>query len=185
MILALALPGPALAQDAPDAPTDAREWTVVSHNSEMEARQKPAGDGCHLEVVRGSTVVWKAEKCLGDRDDAHFVSNDGLGLIRVRTFPENHDLNAALKAETGIEVYRRGELVKRLPVGRFVVSVPALVKATRHFYWLEGALGQDGVPPGFSKDGKAIELSTLDRKSWSVGFDGSVKKIAMPKPLVH
>jgi hypothetical protein len=175
--LCFSLASPARAEEA-----DEREWTAVSPNAEMVAHQVSKGKGCHFEVTRGKTVVWKADKCLGDRTDEHFVDNSGLDILVVRTFPLQR---GAIKSETGVELYKRGELQKRWPVGQFVTATGPLVMASKHFYWVEGSMGQTGVPPGYSRDGKAVELTTMDGKSWSLTFDGSVKKIKAPKPLVH
>ncbi len=168
------------------ARTDARGWSVVSPNAEVEAVQTAAGErGCRVEVKRGAgTVLWAADRCLGDRDDLHFVSNDGTGLIVIHAFPaKTADTPAGMKGAPGIEVFVKGERVAVHVVGKLVVDVRPLVNARKHFYWLEGTLGQPGVPPGFGKNAREIELTTLDRRSWSVGFDGTIRKIAMAKAL--
>ena len=178
--LCFSLASPARAEEAPAA--DENEWTAVSPNAEMVAHQQTRGKGCHVEVVRGKTVVWKADRCLGMRTDEHFVNNAGVDIVVVRTFPLQR---GTIKTETGAELYKKGELRQRWPVGHFVSATGPLVMAAKHFYWVEGSMGQTGVPPGYSRDGKAVELTTMDRKSWSISFDGNVKKIAQPKPLVH
>ena len=157
-----------------------RGWTAVSPNAEHEAQQAASAAGCRLEVRHGQTVEWARERCLGDKGDLHFVSNDGQDLIVVFAFPSR---TGEPRHRTGLELVRRGETVRRLEVGKFVADDKTLIHASKHFYWVEGALGQPGVPPGYSKDGRSVELTTLDRRGWSVGFDGTVKKIAMPKPL--
>jgi len=180
LVCLVALLAPAAAR------ADARAWSVVSPNADFEATQSPVGDtGCRVEVKRGErTVVWTVDRCLGTADDLYFLSNTGEGLIVFRTFPgKASDKAAGMKGALGVEVFAKGERLVGHAVGRFVVDVRPLVNAKRHFYWIEGALGQPGVPPGPSKAADAIEFSTLDRKSWSVGFDGKLKKIAAPKPL--
>ena len=172
--LLAALPAPGRAQ------TDPKGFTVVSFNAELEATQASQGSSCLVQVKRGQTLAWSARRCLGDRDDGHFLSNDGSTLMVVHAFPSKR---AGVKAAPGISLYVRGEKSRSIEVGRFVRDLKPLVMSRAHFYWLEGAVGQTGVPPGFSKDGRAVELTTLDRRSWSVGFDGKIKKIDMPKPL--
>lgn len=175
--LALAVgPGLARGQDVPDA----KDWLVVSPNAEYEAAQAFADGRCRLTVKRGETVAWALERCLADKQDGRFLSNDGTRLMVVHAFPSKA---AGLKKATGVTLYERGEAMKRLEIGRFVVDTKPLVMATRHFYWVEGLVGQAGVPPGYSKDASGVELTTLDRRSWSVSFDGKVKKIEMPRPL--
>jgi hypothetical protein len=172
--LLVALPAAARAEDDPNA------FTIVSPNAEFELAQASEGGSCKVEVKRGSTLAWAAKRCFGDRNDGHFLSNDGSTLLVVHSFPSQ---KAGVKAARGVSTFVRGAPLRSLEIGRFVRDVKPLVMARAHFYWLEGALGQRGVPPGFSKDGQAVELTTLDRRSWSVGFDGTLKKIDMPKPL--
>lgn len=181
LVVLVALLAPAAARSE-----DARGWSVVSPNADYEATQRPVGDaGCRVEVKRGErTLVWAADRCFGTADDLYFLSNNGEGLIVFRTFPAKaNDKAAGMKAALGVEVFAKGERVAGHAVGSFVADTRPLVNAKRHFYWIEGALGQPGVPPGPSKDAEAIEFSTLDRKSWSVGFNGKTKKVAAPKPL--
>ena len=174
LAMALAVPSPALAEEDPKA------FTVVSPNAEWELSQASTGDACKVEVRRSKTVLWTARRCFGDRNDGHFLSNDGATLMVVHTFLSQ---KVGVKAATGVSTWFKGAPVRFLEVGRLVRDVKPLVMSRAHFYWVEGTLGQRGVPPGYSKDGKAIELTTLDRRSWSVGFDGLLKKIDMPKPL--
>jgi len=162
------------------AETDPNGFTVVSPNAEFEASQATQGDSCAVEVKRGSTVAWTAKRCFGDRNDGHFLSNDGATLMIVHTFPSSR---AGAKSALAVSLVVRGAPFRSFEVGRFVRDVKPLVMGRAHFYWVEGAMGQEGVPPGYSKDGQAVELTTLDRRSWSVGFDGKLKKIDMPKPL--
>ena len=177
LALALVAGGSARAETA-----DPNGFTVVSANADFEASQVSQGTTCQLEVRKGATVLWSLKRCLGDRNDAHFLSNDGMSLMVVYTFPSQ---SAGPKAASALAIYFKGAPTRLLEVGRFVRDVKPLIMARSHFYWLEGAMGQPGVPPGLSKDGSAVELTTLDRRSWSVGFDGKFKKIDMPKPLGH
>lgn len=157
------------------------DWIAVSPNAQVEATQQADGKGgCRLEVKRAGEVVWSAARCFGARADGHFVTNDGRTLLVVYAFPKNP---GAIGRATAAELFVRGQRARAFEVGRFVRDPKPLVMARKHFYWLEGALGQPGVPPGYSKDGTAVELTTLDRRSWSIRFDGAVKKIALPKTL--
>ncbi|MGC4117820.1 MAG: hypothetical protein QM765_25350 [Myxococcales bacterium] len=166
---------PARAEDDPKA------FEIVSPNAEFALAQASEGAACKVEVKRGaSTVLWSARRCFGDRNDGHFLSNDGLTLVVVHAYPS---LAAGVKAAVGVSAWFKGAPAHSFEVGRFVRDVKPLVMSRKHFYWVEGTLGQRGVPPGYSQDGKAVELTTLDRRSWSVGFDGKLKKIDMPKPL--
>ncbi len=165
---------------------DAREWSVVSPNAEYEASQGPVGEvGCRFEVKRGErTLVWAADRCFGTVDDARFLSNDGQRLVVLYSYPAKAgDTPAGMKGVPGAEVFARGERIARHLVGAFVKDTKPLVNAKRHFYWVEGMLGQSGVPPGPSKSAEAIEFTTLDHRSWAVGFDGKVKKIDAPRTL--
>jgi hypothetical protein len=56
-----------------------------------------------------------------------------------------------VRAAIGISSWFKGAPVRSLEVGRFVRDVRPLVMSRSHFYWLEGAMGQHGVPPGFPR----------------------------------
>lgn len=174
LALLCARPGSARAEDDP------RAFEIVSPNAEYALAQASEGRSCKVEVKRASTVLWSARRCFGDRNDGHFLSNDGTTLMVVHAFPSQA---AGVKAALGVSLWVKGAPLRSFEVGRFVRDVKPLVMSRAHFYWAEGALGQRGVPPGYSKDGKAVELTTLDRQSWSVGFNGALKKIDMPRPL--
>jgi hypothetical protein len=158
----------------------ARGGSVVSPNAEIEATQLATKDRCRVEVKRSRAVLWTADRCLGDRDDLHFISNDGQDLLVFFALLQK---SGNMKQKLAVELWHHGEIARRFEVGRFVQDTKTLIESARHFYWCEGAMGQPGVPPGYSKDGKAVEVTTLDRRSWSISFDGTVKKIAMPTPL--
>jgi hypothetical protein len=176
VLAALVLPAaaPTLAQADP-------LWTIASANAEITAELLPSGSGCRLEVRRGQTLLWSLRRCVAERSDYRFVSNDGRSLLVFFTFP-------AIEADLGEarvgELYTRGKLARRFTLGQFVADLDKLVKTRRHLYWLEGALGQPGVPPGFGRDGKQVELTTLDRRAHLVGFDGRVKGPPFPKRKV-
>lgn len=163
------------------APAHAVEWVAVSPDARTEVEQRADGrGGCRLEVRRGERRLWSSRRCLGGRDDGHFLANDGRTLLVVYSFPKNP---GATGAATAAQLFVKGKPVRTFEVGRFVKDPKPLVMARKHFYWLEGALGQPGVPPGYSRDGAAVELTTLDRRSWSIRFDGAVRKIALPRTL--
>jgi len=157
----------------------AKSWNVVSDDTTATAEQLEQGRGCKLTVKKGEEVVWSLGRCVAEKQDARFVSNDGRALLVLFTFPDG---TGGVKAARAGELWRLGKKVASWPVGRFVRDVRPLVMASRHWYWLEGALGQPGVPPGVPAETQAVELVTLDRRNWRIRFDGDIKAIKAPKP---
>lgn len=154
-------------------------WSTISDDTTASAEQIEQGRGCRLTVKRNEEVVWSVARCVAEKQDARFVSNDGRLLV-LFAFPDG---KAGIKAARAGELWRAGKVVASWPVGRFVKDVKPLVATSRHFYWLEGAMGQPGVPPGVPAKTQVVELVTLDRRSWRIGFDGSIKAIPPPDPL--
>ncbi|MFN7133204.1 MAG: hypothetical protein ACK4N5_14085 [Myxococcales bacterium] len=173
LIAALLTGGAARAQDG-------RSWVIVSPNAEYAGEQVASGASCRFTVRRGEQVLWSAERCFGDRGDPRFLSADGERVLVLYAFPETK--GGMEKALAG-ELFHRGQVVRQYRVGQFVRDYKPLFAGRKHFYWLEGALGQPGVPPGLTKDGTGVELNTLDGKRHVVHFDGRAPPMKpAPKP---
>lgn len=153
-------------------PESSAGWITTSDDAQAVAQQEQQKGGCRLTVKRGKSLVWTSDLCLAQKDDFRFLSNDGASLLVLYAFPE---LGGAPKAVKAGALYKKGRKVKDLWVGQFVADVRPLIMTRSHFYWLEGAMGQPGVPPGISKDGRRIELTTLDRRNFTVSFEGDIQ----------
>jgi hypothetical protein len=147
-------------------------WVTTSDDARAVAEQRVQKGGCRLTVKRGESLAWTSELCVADRDDYRFLSNDGLSLLVLYAFPEQ---GAGPRAAKAGALYKSGRKAKDFAVGQFVADSRPLVMTKSHFYWLEGALGQPGVPPGMSKDARRVELTTLDRRNYTVSFDGDIR----------
>lgn len=147
-------------------------WITTSDDAQAVAQQEGRKGGCRLTVRRGKSLVWTSDLCFARKDDLRFLSNDGISLVVLYSFPEQ---GSAPKAARAGALYKKGRKVKDFWVGQFVADARPLTMTQRHFYWLEGAMGQPGVPPGMSKDGRRVELTTLDRRNFTVSFDGDIQ----------
>ena len=164
-LAALAGPAAALAESR-------AAWVTPSDDTRAVAEQQVLGSGCRLRVVRDGSLLWSMERCVAGPKDYRFLSNDGLSLMVLYAFPEQGEAPKAARAGA---LYKRGQKAKEFRVGQFVADLKPLVMTSAHFYWLEGAMGQPGVPPGTSRDGRRVELTTLDRRNFMVSFDGEVQ----------
>ncbi len=164
----------------PVSAQEAKSWSVVSDDAKATGEQVAEGKGCRFTAKKDGAVVWTAARCLAEKQDLRFLSNDGKALLVLFPFP---DSARGIKAARAGELWRQGKRVASWTVGQMVKDVKPLVTTSRHFYWLEGGMGQPGVPPGLAADGRAVELSTLDRRSFRLGFDGSLKPSKAADPL--
>ncbi len=161
------------AAPVPAAPADgSTAWVTTSDDAQAVAQQELQKGGCRLTVKRGKSLLWTSDLCAAQKDDFRFLSNDGASLLVLFALPE---LGEAPKAARAGALYKKGRKVKELWVGQFVADVRPLTKTRSHFHWLEGAMGQPGVPPGISKDGRRVELTTLDRRNFTVSFEGDIQ----------
>jgi hypothetical protein len=147
-------------------------WVTASDDAGAVAAQEPVKGGCRLTVKRGQSLVWAVDLCAAEKGDFRFLSDDGLSLMVLYAFPEKGEAPKA--ARTGA-LYKRGRKVRDFFVGQFVADLGPLTMTKSHLYWLEGAMGLPGVPPGMSKDGKLVELTTLDRRNFTVSFNGDIQ----------
>ena len=148
-------------------------FVATSADYAVSLEQTLVKKGCKVEAKRGKAVLWTSDRCL--EGDLHFLANDGERLISLYAFPQKA---GGMRGAKGVELYRQAERKKSFSVGTFIRDERPLINASRHFYWLEGALRQPGVPPGVTVDGKGVELTTLDGRRYLVGFDGNVKALS-------
>ncbi len=153
-----------------ELPPGALQWSVRSADGASTAREARLEADCTVQVVRRGVELWSARRCVAEKQDVVFVSDDGERLLVVHTFPK---VSESLATAEAVDLYTREGRAGAISAGA-LISDPSKVRPSRtHVYWLAGVLGEGGKEPVLTPDGGAVELDVLDGSHHAVPFDAA------------
>ncbi|QRK08329.1 hypothetical protein JQX13_51850 [Archangium violaceum] len=175
--IALEAPGapqPSAAEELPE-----QTWSARSADGRAEVRQAAHRNGTAPRCTTTSTlsppgdepsVVWEWNTCIATREQLKFVSPDGKRVLVLEPLPASPQGNWK-----GVEVaalYEHGVRMKGAKAGALVNAPLQAREPFLHFSWVKGQGGLEGAPPRYTSDGKAVELETVDGRSFRLDFTG-------------
>lgn len=132
---------------------------------------------CRLEAYKDRDLGWSLEQCLGGADDLYFIANDGARFWVLKTLPEKPEgKKRSTKALLGVTVAElrdaKGNVLAQKSLGDFFPKkkLGELKQLTKHFRWLQGVVGERGVGPRLTHEGR-VEFETLAGKTQGVPLE--------------
>jgi len=131
--------------------------TSVSANQSYAIRFEKKADGrCKVVGLRETAQVWSIPKCLGTADDLFFISNKGDRFWVLKTLPSKGPdpkkvpKNPAWHHQVVAREYDlHGEQVRQRKLSELMTPYERtkIHALSRHFKWMEGAVGMRGKSP--------------------------------------
>lgn len=146
-----------------------------------------APGNCRLEVRTDETVQWTVPECVGDTNDAFFVSQDGQRVWVLSTLPLQADGKPRYEgrgrmrrqvapgwASTRVAVLydREGQVLKSHRLSDFLKDggYRKVRFLSKRFTWLEGVNGVPGKGPRLERDG-SLAFETVDGVTHGLQLD--------------
>ena len=156
-------------------------WIASSRSGRVSVIQTATSPKvCTVECVRdpGHESLWKANDCLGTREQYHLVTDDGARMLVVEPAPIEQ---GSWRATIIITAYERGAPKVQLLASDIFTDDGKLVRFPESFQWLTGGRKLP-VPPPKLVEGTSdqIELQLIDGRKAVVRFDGTIVSGARP-----
>lgn len=164
-------------EPAPEPPPDPEavrwNWSVKSRDGQVVLRQSSTiARLCRVTATRDGAELWSASICMGNRDVAHLVSDDGDRVLAIEPAPV---VQGSWRAAAVMSAYRRDELKAQLLASDLFEDEKALAVFPDSLQWLSGARKLPDPPPRYLEGAPdQVELSLLDGRKAVVSLDGKV-----------
>ena len=170
---------------APELPPDPQavkwNWTARSRDGQVTLTQSSTiARLCKFRAAKGDQELWTASVCLGNRDVAHLVSDDGERVLTVEPAPV---VQGSWRAAAVISAYTRDELKAQLLASDLFADEKVLAIFPDSLQWMSGARKQPDPPPKYLEGAPdQVELSLIDGRKAVVSLDGKVLSGGKPAP---
>lgn len=156
-------PEPAVTEPEPSGP-EVEDWRA--ERGAVRVTQLRRQDGTCRISSQGGTA-WEVTGCQGDKTALAFTDRRGERVILLITLPRLSDDDDG----TVLALLDHGRLVRAGLTRDFLGKKAHVVRFSSHFAWLSGTVQLPGRAP--SLKGDRVAFSTVEGKSFSVGFDGT------------
>ncbi|HEY3445174.1 MAG TPA: hypothetical protein VGK67_02375 [Myxococcales bacterium] len=170
---------------APELPPDPEavkwNWSAKSRDGQVTLTQTSSiARLCKVRAARGEQELWTASICMGNRDLAHLVSDDGERVLTVEPAPV---VQGSWRAAAVLSAYTRDVLKAQLLASDLFADEKVLAIFPDSLQWLAGARKQPNPPPAYL-DGAPdqVELTLIDGRKAVVSLDGKVLSGGKPAP---
>ena len=171
-------------EPAPDPEAVKWVWTATSRDGQVKLEQTATiARLCKVRCTRGGSELWAASICLGNRDVAHLLSDDGDRVLVVDPAPV---VQGSWRAATLVSSYVRSDLKAQLLASDLFSDEKALVVFPDSLQWLAGARKQPEPPPRYLEGAPdQVELTLVDGRKAVVSLDGKVLSGGRPAPKLE
>ena len=152
--------------------------THLSSNGRYSVRMTVLDAGkCQLQVLKGSEPAWVLDRCLGEAEDAYFVSDSGERVWQLVTIPEQARGTGRVRKDrfggvaVAVKVDRAGTVLQKKTLGELMspAARTRIRELGRHFKWLGGVANVAGKGPRGNAQNQ-VEFETVDEKTHRLDF---------------